>query len=63
MGITLAIVAVGLGCFGAGVVWNKQAVNAANEAKLDAQKAFCDAKNEFQKMKNGLQHRLDQILG
>ena len=61
-GTVVLVAMVGLACFGAGVIFNKQALNAANEAKLDAQNAFNDAKNEWQKFKAGAKHRLDQIF-
>ncbi len=63
MGITLLVVAVGAGCFGAGVVWRNQTVNAANEARLEAQRVLSSAKNEYQKLKSGLKHDLDLFLG
>jgi hypothetical protein len=50
-------------CFGAGMFFKQRVVNTANEAKLDAQKAFTEAKNEWKKLKAGAKHRLDEIFG
>ena len=65
--MTLAQIAILFaGCllgFGAGVLFKQQAVNAANEAKLEVQKALAAAKTEYQNLKAGDRHQLDRLLG
>jgi hypothetical protein len=57
------IIIFGLACAWAGAKLKQRAMDAANEAKLEAQKVLSEAKTEYEKLRLGVKHRLDQILG
>ncbi len=59
----LLLIVFGLASAWAGSKLKQRAMDAANEAKLEAEKALQSAKTEYGKLKAGLQHQLDRILG
>jgi hypothetical protein len=59
-GIYVLCVLIGVGV---GFFWRQRILNAACLARLEAQKLLADAKTEYGKMKQGLLHDLDRILG